>query len=81
MENTSFLVYKTDAWHSYASRDLIGVCSSHKVAVKICKEQAKKEGYKISKQELFNLNNIKQTQGYKGEGEFDFEEVETNILL
>jgi len=50
-------------------------------AISICKKQAKKEGNKISSNELFNLNNIKQTQGYDGEGEFQFQEVQKNILL
>ena len=76
-----YLVYKTDGWHSYASRDLIGVVTSKEKVIKICKQQAKKEGEIISKDQLFNLNNISQTQGYSGEGEFDFEEVEKNILL
>lgn len=76
-----FLVYKTDNWHSYSSRDLIGVCTRMNTAISICKKQAKKEGNKISSNELFNLNNIKQTQGYDGEGEFQFEEVQKNILL
>jgi hypothetical protein len=76
-----YLIYKTDTWHSYASRDLIGVATRQSIAIKICKEQAKKEGCKIDKEQLFNLNNIKQTQGYEGEGEFHYEEVETNKLI
>lgn len=76
-----YIAYKTDAWHSYHSRDIIGVCTTFKNAVSICKKQAKKEGEKISNDELFNLNNIKQTQGYDGDGEFQIEEVEKNALL
>lgn len=76
-----YLVYKTDAHHSYASRDIIGVCTSHANCIKICRAQAKKEGEKIDQDQLFNLNNIKQTQGYSGSGEFQFEEFKTNILL
>lgn len=76
-----FLVYRTDNWHSYASRDLIGCATTFTTAINICKQQAKKEGYKIDSDELFNLNNLKQTQGYAGEGEFQIEEIAKNVLL
>ena len=76
-----FLVYKTDAWHSYASRDLLAVVTSKEKAIRICKKQAKKEGEKIDEDQLFNLNTLSQTQGYSGEGEFDYESVEKNVLL
>jgi plasmid replication initiation protein len=76
-----YLIYKTDNWHSYASRDLIAIANTHNKAIALCKKQAKKEGNKISQDELFNLNNISQTQGYEGEGEFVIETVEKNVLL
>jgi hypothetical protein len=76
-----FLVYKTDNWHSYNSRDIIGVASTELKAIVLCKQQARKEGYKIKDDQLFNLNNIKQTQGYEGEGEFVIEAVEKNVLI
>lgn len=75
-----FIVYKTDPWHSYASRDLLGVGTSKNHAIKLCKEQASKEGERISSDQLFNLNNINQTQGYSGEGEFVIEPVTVNTL-
>lgn len=77
----TFLLYKTDSRHSYASRDLIGVATSKEKVIALCKQQAKKEGEKFDSDQLFNLNNISQTQGYSGHGEFHFEEVKTNILL
>ncbi|NMA74305.1 MAG: hypothetical protein GX963_09140 [Bacteroidales bacterium] len=76
-----FLVYKTDAWHSYASRDLIGVGNTILSAIALCIQQSKKEGKKISSEQLWNLENLKQTQGYDWEEEFDIEEVQTNTLL
>ena len=76
-----FLVYKTDAHHSYASRDIIGVATSPELAVSICQQQAKKEHEELSDDDLFNLRNIAQTQGYDGEGEFQFESVNTDELL
>ena len=78
---TIYIVYKTDSWHSYASRDIIGVATDFNIAIDICKQQAKKEHAKIKEDQLWNLQNIKQTQGYSGEGEFQIESVETNILL
>ena len=76
-----FIVYKTDNWHSYASRDTIGIATSSLAAIKICKQQAKKENKKIDKDQLFNLANLEQTQGYSGDGEFQFEEITLNKLL
>ncbi len=76
-----YLVYKTDSHHSYASRDIIGVCTSLSSSVKICKQQAEKENEVISKEELWNLENLLQTQGYSGEGEFQIEQFKTNVLL
>ena len=76
-----FLVYKTDTHHSYASRDIIGVATNQTEAIEICKAQAQKEGRKISDEQLWNLGSMKQTQGYQGEGEFQFETVKTDTLL
>lgn len=76
-----YIVYKTDTWHSYNSRDVIGIADTIDSAIDICKQQAKKEHEKITKDQLFNLNNIKQTQGYSGSGEFQFEELQINTLI
>lgn len=76
-----YLIYKTDCHHSYASRDLIGITGNKKTVLKLIKQQVKKEGEKLDSDQLFNLENISQTQGYEGKGEFHFEEVETNKLL
>lgn len=76
-----FIVYKTDGWHSYASREVIGITTTVKNAVAICKKQAYKEDSHITKEQEFNLLNIKQTQGYNGKGEFQFEEITINSLL
>jgi len=75
-----YLIYKTDAHHSYASRDLIGV-SVEVDPISIVLAQVEKEGEKLDEEQLFNLRNIEQTQGYSGEGEFHFEEVSTDVLL
>lgn len=76
-----FVVYKTDAQHSYASRDVIAITDNYTHVEFLCQEQAKKEGDSIDKEQLWNLQNLKQTQGYSGEGEFQYEEVTLNVLL
>ena len=43
-----FIVHRTDNWHSNASFDLLGVATSQKKAIKLVKQQAKKEGFKLS---------------------------------
>lgn len=78
---TRFLVYKNDNFHSYASRDIIGVATTFLNAIKLCRAQAKKENIKLTEYDLFNLKEIKQTQGYEGEGEFFIEEVNQNQLI
>lgn len=75
------VVYKTDAHHSYNSRDIIGVATNVDMAIFICKQQAKKEGEKFTSNDMFNLMNIKQTQGYCGKGEFDYETIQLNKLI
>jgi len=76
-----YLVYKTDTQHSYASRDIIALASNCVNAVLLCREQAEKEGEKIDTDQMYNLQNLKQTQGYSGEGEFQYEHIELDILL
>ena len=76
-----FIVYKTDSIHSYKSRDIIGVAVDRSHAMLLCNEQAKKEGREISGDQEWNLGNIEQTQGYSGEGEFQYESVKLNQLL
>ena len=85
--NYTFLVYKTDSVHSYASRDTIAITTDHSEslsflkAIMLCHEQAEKEGEEINEDQIYNLRNLKQTQGYSGEGEFQIEFIETNKLL
>jgi hypothetical protein len=82
-----YIIYKTDTHHSYNSRDIIGISfDEHEeiakiTAIEICQGQAEKEGEEINMEQLFNLNNIKQTQGYSGEGEFQYESIAINKLL
>lgn len=77
----TYIVYTTDNWHSYASRDVIGFADCTVHAIHICQLKAKKDNETLSEDDLFNLQNISQTQGYTGEGEFHIEEVQENTLL
>lgn len=75
------LVFKTDAHHSYSSRELIGACTSKKHVLSIIRQRVKKECKKLDSDQLFNIDTIGQTQGYLGDGEFATENVELNVLV
>jgi hypothetical protein len=75
------LVYKTDSHHSYHSREIIGVATSNEEAISICVNQSRRDDEEFDGEQMYNLRNIKQTQDYSGEGEFQYEEVKTNTLL
>lgn len=76
-----YIIYKTDFQHSYASRDMIGVASSKDNAINIIEQQAVKDGDKISSDDMYNLQNIMQTQNHTGNYEFDYEKVEVDTLI
>ena len=65
---TVFVIYKTDAHHSFDSRDLIWIATRKEKAIKICKIKAKTEGEKINADDIYNLEHINQTQNYLGFG-------------
>lgn len=74
------MIYKTDCHHSYASRDIIGIVINTN-PVHLIQEHIKKEGEELSEDDHFNLIHYKQTQGYNGEGEYQFEHITTDVLL
>jgi hypothetical protein len=76
-----FICYKTDTHHSYASRDIIGIGTTRSNAVKLCKQQALKEGEGLSRYSVDFLWDKLQTQDYEGEGEFVIELVDVNVIL
>lgn len=75
-----FIVILCDNWHSQASQQIASVCDSLEIAIKHIKTLAKEENCKISKDDLYNLQHIKQTQGYEGTGEFLIKEMEINKI-
>lgn len=52
-----FAAYKTDAWLSYASRDLLGLYTSQERAIQRIEKETE-----LSETERWNLVNIGQTQ-------------------
>ena len=76
-----YIVFECDNWHSTNSMNLVAVCSNLKTAIRLIKKYAKEQGEKISSDDLYNLQNILQTQNFEGEGEFNIKVVEQNILL
>lgn len=76
-----FICYKTDTWHSYASRDIIGIGTTIDNALALCQQQAVKEGESMSDWNIGFLRDKSQTQGYQGEGEFVIEFVDVNVIL
>ena len=72
--------YKTDFQHSYASRDMICVCSNQATMIEHIMIHALKTGAPINDEQLWNLENISQTQGYP-ECEYDTEEITLNELI
>lgn len=80
-----YLVYKTDVNHTYASRDLIGIATDQIFAIQMCQDKAIIEGEDLNNIEnsdaLHTLINQHQTQGYSGEGEFQYEKVKVNELI
>lgn len=76
-----WIAYQTDFNHSYASRDMICVCTNKATMIGLIKKHAKtKHGKKINKEQLWNLDNIKQTQGYP-HCEYDTELITLNTLI
>jgi hypothetical protein len=76
-----YLVYKTDAWHTTDSKELIACCDTKKKAIRLIKQIADKDdNEKLSEDDIYNLEHINQTQGYAGSGEFLIEEIEKNVL-
>lgn len=74
-----FILYKTDAWHR--NQEILGVFRTISDAMEGIKEVVIQEGENLSDDDLYNLDTIRQTQGYSGFGEFVVEEVELNKIL
>ena len=74
-----YILFSCDNWHSWASMELLAVCSSLNNAIKLAKKKAKIDGCKISADGLYMLKNKLQTQDYEN-GEFYIQEITQNEL-
>lgn len=77
-----YLVYTTDFHHSYASRSFRGAFTSKEGAIaEITEQTGMLTGGRLSNDDLFNLQNIDQTQGHQGLYEWVIEKVALNELV
>lgn len=79
-----YLLFETDVWHSGMSKDLVGVSDSLSGLVEMAHKRALKvDGEKLNEEQVWNLINIGQTQGYMGDniGEFDTQVETLNELF
>lgn len=75
-----YLVYTTDAWNNYSSRELISVCTTLTNCMKVIRADVREgEKEKLSEDDKKTLERYRQTQGR--EENYDIEEVNKNILL
>ena len=79
------LAYKTNSAHSHLHRDLIGISETREGIMELIDEQCTKEGRSLPADQVWNLNNLNQTQGLwhheSAQFEIDLEEVETEVLI
>ncbi len=78
---TVIIVYKSDNFHSLASRDVIGIATNEREAMKIIKKEMEEDGEKLTDDCEHQLHSMQQTQGYSGDGEFSFTEFNVNQLI
>lgn len=76
---TVFAVYITDAWLSYASRDLIAICSDLENAIDIVKNHSYNDDIELNEYDLIFLIENHQTQGH--EQNYCIEQIELNTLV
>lgn len=69
-----FAVFQADAWLSYASRDLLGIYSTRKKAMKRIKSKTK-----LTDDDIWSLDNYNQTQCRENaDDNYIIEEIEVN---
>ncbi len=75
-----YVLFTCDNWHSNNSKEVFGVATTMKNAISMCKKKAKERGVKIDRDDIYNLERIKQTQGIEDDFELIIEEYEKNKL-
>lgn len=77
-----YIVYTTDSYHSCASRGFRGVFDTKEEAIGAITEGTEViTGEMLSDDDLFNLQNIDQTQGHQGLYEWVIEKVPLNEIV
>lgn len=72
-----FAAYRTDAWLSYASRDLLGLYTTQELAIQRIEKETE-----LSEDDKWNLINLGQTQCRQDEDEnFVIEPTEIDVDL
>lgn len=67
MGNEVYILFECDAWHTKATKNILGLYKSEKKCIRELKSTF---GEKLSKEQIYNLETIKQTQG-----------LETNFII
>ena len=75
-----FILFSCDNHHTWGSTEVVAVCSNLNNAIKLAKQYAKKQGNKLSEDDLYMLRYKLQTQGYSGDGELMIEFFNQNEL-
>lgn len=79
----TYLVYKTDNWHSHASKDLIGIFTNHDLLIvellklfKIAAENEETDDIDSHLEDAeYQLRSIDQSQNFLGEGEYVIDRI------
>ena len=75
-------IYTTDAWHTRASRTPIAIADNKQIALSLIISYIETtKGEPLSEDDIYNINNIYQTQGYAGEVEFLLSAININTLI
>ena len=70
------IIEKTDNWHSYNNREILGVAESKAAALLFIRRYLKVNNFdKLSEDDEYNLLNISQTQNYTENFEFNLMEI------
>ena len=76
-----FITYRTDDWHSIASREMIGIYSTKRKAMQAIKKDAKMQDEELEDDDICMLNNYNQTQSRNAGNEYEIEQITLNNRL
>lgn len=76
-----FIIYRSDVWHSIASREMIGIYSTKRKAIQAIKKDAEMQDEELEDDDIYMLNNYNQTQSRNVGNEYEIEQVTLNNRL